>query len=202
MAFDPRSLVGMSMAARRKLAEAQYRERVAKLSPAPTQPQKGDYLKRATAGLEDGWRLMSAQLLSDPNGVRYIAPRLRPCPGCMQCLPAELRPDINGMVGTFPNGAEVTLRAWVKLSGWRGPFYGMRRADDDTRGNLGDWTAWLAVHSPSGERIGGGWRDVSKRAARDGAAGFCMIQLFKRFGWPKGCDGSGVLPARKQQKRT
>ena len=120
------------------------------------------------------------------NGYQ-VGQRLRPCTGCRACA-------------GFMQRSQQKLAALARRMGWGGPFYG-ERDSLGTSDSPGDrWTATVTVHLPGGERVGGGWRDKSRRAARDGAAGFCLTNLAKKLGWPPACD-QGVLPARSSGRR-
>lgn len=186
-AFNPRSIVGMSMRKRRELADEQYHQRMAESEKLPNNPQKGDYLKRATAGLQVGWHLMGAHLLSSPDGIMGIKPRMRPCPGCQRCA------------------RHGDLTAWVKLAGFRGPFWEMRDAsNDDDPMPLGRWQARVWVLSPDGScrfESGGECYD-RKKDEGEVAAQRLLGKLVAAMGWPEGCNGSGLLPAKRQPMRS
>ena len=139
------------------------------------------FTARSLVGMTMGARKQAWDMMGYLRSDLRIGERLRPCPGCPECVP---------MI------AVRQLRGWVTLSGLR-LIPWKRIASDPCNGFTGHWSAGWTVHLQSGERVGGFWRDDNLSVARETAAQHCLIELRKALGSAPHCDGSGVLPARR-----
>lgn len=171
--FTARSLVGMSMGARKRIAWREY------LAWCRKNPDR-ELLKSATIdtwdekGLEEGYQ-RGLQAQREVRTKHRIGERLRPCPGCPQCTDDPLR-----IVRALSRRMKIRVE--------------IRRCNSAIIPNKFDYLAMLHRPGPNWNPVCGfgPMRHDAVRALcdvilREGAEEFPIVS----------CDCSGVLPAHR-----